>query len=180
MSKATRTSPVGRQVLTVFDDHARPTRLETSGLEPMQLAYDSSGRVASITRGTRVSTMTYDGRGQLASVTDPLSRTVRYEHDLADRVTRQTLADGSDVLFGYDANDNLTSVLDPKGLTTTYTYNGFGDQLTQVRYLSMIIVCRPSYQRHAHPAAFSLNPLRAKRFYLCPLLVKINHSPSLL
>ncbi len=34
--------------------------------------------------------------------------------------------------FGYDANDNLTSVVDPRTLTTSYTYNGFGDRKTRV------------------------------------------------
>ena len=34
-------------------------------------------------------------------------------------------------LFGYDAQDNLTSVTDPRSLVTSYGYNGFGDLLTQ-------------------------------------------------
>src|SRR4029077_14811198 len=33
---------------------------------------------------------------------------------------------------GYDAQDNLTSVQDPRSLTTSYTYIGFGDLKQQV------------------------------------------------
>jgi YD repeat-containing protein len=33
--------------------------------------------------------------------------------------------------FGYDGNDNLTAVTDPRGLVTSYVYNGPGD-LTQL------------------------------------------------
>jgi len=34
--------------------------------------------------------------------------------------------------FGYDANENLTTVADPRTLTTSYSYNGFGDLSTQI------------------------------------------------
>lgn len=35
-------------------------------------------------------------------------------------------------MFGYDVLDNLLSVLDPKGLTTSYVYNGFGEVTSHV------------------------------------------------
>ena len=34
--------------------------------------------------------------------------------------------------FSYDANDNLLSVKDPRSLTTSYSYNGFGDLVSQL------------------------------------------------
>jgi YD repeat-containing protein len=34
--------------------------------------------------------------------------------------------------FAYDANDNLTTVTDPRGLLTTYGYTGFGDLVAQI------------------------------------------------
>jgi len=42
-----------------------------------------------------------------------------------------TLPASGVTLFGYDANDNLTSVTDPRSLVTNYTYSGFGDLKTQ-------------------------------------------------
>ncbi len=33
---------------------------------------------------------------------------------------------------GYDGNENLASVTDPRGLGTGYAYNGFGDQVQLV------------------------------------------------
>jgi len=56
-------------------------------------------------------TNAYDELNRLKQITDP-----------ANGITQ----------FGYDANDNLTSVNDPRGLATGYSYSGFGDLKTQV------------------------------------------------
>ncbi|TKR28668.1 RHS repeat protein, partial [Luteimonas gilva] len=77
---------------------------------------------------------TYDANGNNQTVTDALSRVSDNDYDPLNRLV-QTLQDvggiAAQTSFAYDAQDNLTKVTDPKGLDTTYTYNGFSD-LTQL------------------------------------------------
>lgn len=67
--------------------------------------------------------------------TDALQRVTAQEHDPLNRLVR-TLQDvggiEAEIRTRYNALDQLTQVTDPKGLHTTYTYNGFGDQTTLV------------------------------------------------
>jgi RHS repeat-associated protein len=77
----------------------------------------------------------YDGNGNKVSVTDALGRVTDYAYDALNRVarSRQDVGGiGAQSQFKYDPLDNLTEVIDPKGLKTTYARNGFGDVLTQV------------------------------------------------
>jgi len=73
---------------------------------------------------------TYDVVGNAKTVTDALGHVTSNDYDPLNRLKR-TLQDvggiEAETKFEYDANDNLTKVTDPKGLDTTYTYNGFGD-----------------------------------------------------
>jgi RHS repeat-associated protein len=75
---------------------------------------------------------TYDAVGNAKTVTDALGHVTSNDYDPLNRLKR-TLQDvggiEAETKFEYDANDNLTKVTDPKGLDTTYTYNGFGDQV---------------------------------------------------
>lgn len=73
---------------------------------------------------------TYDANGNSDTVTDGLGRISDNDHDPLNRLAR-TLQDvggiEAETKFEYDALDNLTKVTDPKGLDTTYVYNGLGD-----------------------------------------------------
>lgn len=73
---------------------------------------------------------TYDANGNNQTVTDALGRVADNDYDPLNRLVR-TLQDvggiEAETKFEYDAQDNLTKVTDPKGLDTTYQYNGFGD-----------------------------------------------------
>ncbi|SDQ37682.1 RHS repeat-associated core domain-containing protein [Pseudoxanthomonas sp. CF125] len=77
---------------------------------------------------------TYDANGNTDTVTDALDRVTNNDYDPLNRLSR-TLQDvggiNAQTQFQYDAQDNLTQVTDPKGLNTTYAYNGLGD-LTQL------------------------------------------------
>ncbi len=77
---------------------------------------------------------TYDPNGNLATVTDALGRVSLREHDAFGRLKR-VLEDAHGIAaesrMGYDAEDNLLRVTDPKGLDTTYRYNGLGDFIAQ-------------------------------------------------
>ena len=72
----------------------------------------------------------YDASGNPDTVTDALGHVVDNDHDPLNRL-RSTIQDLNGVAaqtqFEYDVLDNLTKVTDPKGLDTTYAYNGLGD-----------------------------------------------------
>lgn len=48
----------------------------------------------------------------------------QYSHN---RLSQVTAPNSGNTYFGYDANDNLASVKDPRALTTSYVHNGYGD-----------------------------------------------------
>ncbi|ALN90190.1 RHS repeat-associated core domain-containing protein [Lysobacter gummosus] len=75
---------------------------------------------------------TYDASGNGDVTTDALGRKADNDYDPLNRLAK-TLQDVGGINakseFKYDALDRLTKVTDPKGLDTTYGYNGFGDQV---------------------------------------------------
>lgn len=75
----------------------------------------------------------YDDEGNLETMTDALARETRNEYDPLGRLTRtlQNATGGVDAVestYHYDPLDRLIAVIDPNGLSTTYAYNGFGEQ----------------------------------------------------
>ena len=113
----TNVSPVGRQTVSTLDSKGRVVNVQSGNLAPTAYAYDSRGRLATVTVGTgssaRVTTFGYDPLDRLSSVTDPLLRVQSYTYDDANRVVGQVFTDGSQVGFSYDANGNVTSVTPP-------------------------------------------------------------------
>ncbi|MEP7296796.1 MAG: Ig-like domain repeat protein [Burkholderiales bacterium] len=75
----------------------------------------------------------YDAVGSLITSIDPNANATQKFYDTLQRTSTlvQPLpaAGGTtpQVQFGYDGQDNLTSVKDPRNLTTSYTVNGLGD-----------------------------------------------------
>ncbi len=93
------------------------------------IAYDGSGRVASLTQTassgvTRVTTLAY-GAGY-TEVTDPLNLVTRLDYDAAGQLTKITLpppaAGGTQqqIQFGYNGNGDVTGVTDALGNATSY------------------------------------------------------------
>ncbi|UGB17594.1 DUF6531 domain-containing protein [Stenotrophomonas maltophilia] len=77
----------------------------------------------------------YDANGNPQTVTDALQRVTSQQYDPLNRLA-QTLQDvggvAAEIRSQYNALDQVTQVTDPKGLHTTYAYNGFGDLTGQV------------------------------------------------
>lgn len=113
----TQTSPAGRQVVTQLNAQGQVVGRAAPGTLPVSVAYDSSGRLDMVRRGTgpqsRATTVSYDAGGRVARVVDPLQRTMRFEYDPAGRMIRQIFADGREIRFAYDPNGNLTAVTPP-------------------------------------------------------------------
>jgi YD repeat-containing protein len=95
--------------------------------------YDSFGRLSEADHGSDKIVYAYDGNGLLTSVQDEnhSAPNTTYAYDALRRLTSvtQKLAGApSDTIatqYGYDAQDNLTSVTDPNGNVTTYSYDDF-------------------------------------------------------
>jgi YD repeat-containing protein len=93
------------------------SQVQVANLAPTTYAYDSRGRIATVTQGAgaaaRVVSATYDAKDRPQAITDPLLRTESYTYDDADRITVQTLPDGQTIGYAYDANGNVTGLTPP-------------------------------------------------------------------
>jgi len=95
-------------------------------------AYDGRGLVRRETQypswptttPTLVASSTYDPNGNLSVATDQLNRTTSFGYDALNRLTGIDYSDPgtADASYGYDANDNRTSMTDGTG-ATSYTYD---------------------------------------------------------
>jgi RHS repeat-associated protein len=119
---ATTRTPAGRTTTTMLDPQGRVVREKAGDLTAVSYAYDSKGKLSTVTQGTRTSTLVYDPQGNLASIADPANRTTSFDYDLAGRVTTQTLPDGRQIGFTYDAAGNVTSITPPGRPAHAFTY----------------------------------------------------------
>ncbi|HLK38987.1 MAG TPA: hypothetical protein VKU41_19635, partial [Polyangiaceae bacterium] len=118
----TTTSPVGRTSTMTVDVAGRPTLIAVPNINATSMTYDAHGRLSSMTQGSRTWTTTYDAQGYLASTTDPLSHVISYVNDPLGRPTQTTLQDMRQLLTGYDADGNTTSVTLPSGNVHDFTF----------------------------------------------------------
>jgi RHS repeat-associated protein len=119
----TTTSAEGRTTSTVTDEKGRVVRAEVPGVTPTTYAYDSRGRLASVSQGNRTVTYTYNAQGYLASITDPLNRTTQLDYDAVGRITRQVQPDGSEIRFRYDLEGKMVGLTPPGQPEHTFEYN---------------------------------------------------------
>lgn len=98
--------------------------------------YNTLGQLTTLKdAGNHATAFTYDVDGNPQTVTDALQRVSSQQYDPLKRLA-QTLQDvggvAAEIRSQYNALDQVTQVTDPKGLHTTYAYNGFGDLTGQV------------------------------------------------
>lgn len=103
-------------------------------------SYDTDGRLQEITHADNFAVhYAYDGAGRLLSTRDERHTTPNtlYTYDPAGRIrtVKQALSNASTgfitTSYAYDTQGNLTSVTDPNGNATNYSFNDFGEMLTQ-------------------------------------------------
>lgn len=123
----TTTMPGGRQFVVTLDAQGRTVQKQAVDLAPTTRAYDSRGRLSSVTLGTgseaRTLDIAYNAEGDPVTLTDPLGRPVRrFAYDAAGRVTREILPDDREILYTYDAKGNVTAVTPPGRPAHTFAY----------------------------------------------------------
>jgi len=116
------TTAVGRETTTTLDALERVSSTQIGALLPIRYAYDSHGRLSTLTQGTRTTTLAYDSNSFLASVTDPLNLKTSYGYDPDGRPLATTLPDGRVIGYTYDANGNLTAVTPPGESAHDFAY----------------------------------------------------------
>src|SRR5260370_13742858 len=89
----TATSPVGRTTTTQINSLGQPTQIAVPNVNPFSFAYDSHGRLQTMTQAARSWQTGYDANGYPNSQTDPMPHTVSSLNDLAGRPPTTTMAD---------------------------------------------------------------------------------------
>jgi RHS repeat-associated protein len=100
----------------------------------MSFQYDGLDRlIKTVDRLGHVVTLAYDNRDNLIAVTDANGHTRRFEYDLANRQTRERMADGAQRSYAYDAADNPVEFVDANGRRTENLYDK-ANRLIQTRH----------------------------------------------
>ncbi|MCH9693841.1 MAG: hypothetical protein K0U72_04970 [Gammaproteobacteria bacterium] len=127
-----------------YDAHDNVTQAVAPNGATTDFVYDALDNLtseASPDRGT--TTYTYDGAGNVATVTNALSKTATFDYDALNRVTSITYPNSAEnVTYTYDdaateGIGRLRSITDQSG-STTYSYNEFGEVITDARVMTGI------------------------------------------
>jgi YD repeat-containing protein len=122
-----------------YDSNGRVSSITETDGSSMAIGYDGSGRVTSLTQTvttgvTRVTSISYNSG--YTTITDPLSQVTRLDYDSSDQLTKITapvaVTGGTAQVtqFAYDSSGNVISVTDALGKVTSYTYDAPGNVLT--------------------------------------------------
>ncbi len=139
----TQSAPVG-SIVYQYDAAGRQTSVKHATYPEITFAYDNANRVTATnyTGSGATRTDAYNASGDLADIwhKDGSGATIArftYQHDALGRRTQETLADGSQIAFDYDAAGRLTEEgrSGANGTGTAYqigyTYDGAGNRLTK-------------------------------------------------
>ena len=118
------TSPLGRTVTMSYDPFLLLSReVSVPGLFPVNLEYDSRGRLTSTTVGARTLSLAYDDNGHLDYLVAPDSRIYDYTYDVMGRLRKEVRPGGTEIDYRYDDNGNLTALVNPFGDTYGFAFS---------------------------------------------------------
>jgi len=135
------TSPNGRWIQFTYDGNDRVIQAQDNLGRTVGYTYDMSGNLWKVTQpGPLVTEFTYDSSHRMIDMKDPRGNIfLTNEYDLAGRVIKQTMADGSTYQFVYTVGTNgkvtRTDVTDPLGYVRSVTFDANGYWLTDTRAL---------------------------------------------
>lgn len=123
------------QTLYTYNDLTNTLTLTRPGIGgTLTTEFNAFGDKITITDAKHNTTrFEYDARGQLLRTQAPEHSTTDYQYDSLGRLILKTQSAGRQIAYTYDAQNRLlTQICDPEGLalTTTYTYDAIGRQLS--------------------------------------------------
>ncbi|WP_194714289.1 RHS repeat-associated core domain-containing protein [Noviherbaspirillum soli] len=145
-------TPNGRYLDFSYDSANRISRILDMAGRAWTYAYED-GMLSSITFPDQsTERYSYDASRRMVSVTDRRGNTmVRNEYDASNRVTRQTLADGSVYAFAYSSDAagriSSTDVTDPRGLVRRVTFHQSGYPLSDTEAHGTALASTAVYSR---------------------------------
>lgn len=123
-----------RQILAGVDPTTGAPVFSTS-----TFVIDELGRTKTRTENGRATSYGYDPAGNLISVTAAGLPPKTFGYDARDRLTSVTEG-GQTTIHGYDLDGRETSTINPRGKTTTYITDGFGNRIGEQRPIGVSIV----------------------------------------
>lgn len=134
------TDSAGNSIKYDLDNAGNVTRLESRGAKKelvyqLSRSYDSLSKLQNERIGPddKGINYQYDANGNFTAVIDQMGRSDRNFYDSFNRLVRNDAPlqkNGSSTVtnFAYNHQDDLTSVTDPRKITTNYTVDGFGQR----------------------------------------------------
>ena len=117
-------TPLGRIVKSFFDAKGRAARVDVPGSAPLNVTYDSGGRLKTVNQAGRTQSFDYNGRNELTGIHEARGLTAAFTYDDAGRPLEQTLPGNRIVTFTYDANGNVRTITPPDSESYSFTWNG--------------------------------------------------------
>lgn len=127
------TLPDGSTQLFEYNDIGAMTKhVDQAGAES-QMIYDQLSRVVSTIDhlGTTTSTTYHEDTFQPETQIDELNRITTYTYTEEDRLKSVRLHDNSTILYEYDADGNLTAIIDAIGNRSEFTYDANDRLMTE-------------------------------------------------
>ena len=136
------TDALSETVSTSYDAAGRLASTTDGAGHITQYVYNADGKtLKTIFADGTFTQVSYDNEGRQISQTDQMGSTTKYQYDAEGRITAVLLPTVVDpqsgnlanatTYYAYDAYDDPTQIRDAKGQITQFTFDQFGNQLTQ-------------------------------------------------
>lgn len=131
-------TPAGQAWIAYVDDLLRPSEFRYEGETPIFFHYDNNGNVTGFQQSgdvgngnsqTRSLTATADNAGRLTSLSDALGYTTSITYNSIGQPETITQPGGGITTYKYDANGNVTELINPSGVSHIFEVDGI-NQLT--------------------------------------------------
>lgn len=119
-----------------YDTAGRVNNISNSDGSSLSIVYNAAGRVQTVTDGES-NTTTYTYNAQSTDVTNALGQVTTYHYDAQGRVSQiqspALVASGQrlSTTYSYDADDNLTRIIDANGNASSFEYDSRGNLTRQ-------------------------------------------------